>query len=570
MMRRLLVILIVWLTAAIFPAAASAQETPAVPTPILTVTPPSLVPPPYDKFFLWLADSYSGYGPLAVIGGILIAVVVAIVIAYLTGPLASIKKQGEKDFAAFVFAGDLPDIVKRYLSFFIDDEKLLGFRGIAVEGRVFKQLEVNQVYVSICMVPESDPTRISEKTGSDSPESRVDISIASERIEPVELAQVIQKFPKLAIIGAAGCGKSTLLQWAGLACAGYNTIESNISAEQMNFLQAIESRALIPVIIRLRAFHSYCKEKKINLSATALLKFLPEYLNEKHPTLDLPENFFENQLEKSGCLVMFDGVDEVDQDDREAIRQAIEDFVKDFSKNKRNRFLVTSRSSAYFGDAEVGGFHKFWVQNLSPEQRDRLIKNWYEALTPDRAGELTPQLCQLIEESDDRVKRLAVTPLMVTIFAQFYYVDGKLPRSRAELYEHAVATILSGRHRVAGSRLGWETERDYLSYIAHQMHEQNLDDVNEEDLIDLIWSRFGDSAHQKTAREAARHFLDHTTDQGGLLEEQYRRYGFYTHRTFREYLAGRYLAEEMVPSEQKVFLNDHLEKIVGKNQSTWP
>jgi formylglycine-generating enzyme required for sulfatase activity len=535
------------------------QATP-LPTPEATVTPLVPVPPPYDGFYRWIAQVYSQFGIWIVIAVLLTAGIVAMVVAYSKGWLKSLEKQGEKHGDDFIKAGELPDTTRRYLEFFIEDEKLLGFRGLELQGKIIKQLEVNQVFVSVCMVPETDPAKTIAKHLSISPGDGEELLTSKESSEPIDLAQAIQKSSKLAIVGAAGCGKSTLLQWAGLACARFSSNTLDIGQKQEDFLAAIENQALIPLIIRLRMFHGYCKEKKIGYSATALLKFLTEHLNEKHPKLDLPDNFFEVHLGKTGCLVMLDGVDEVDPDDREPVRQAIEDLVKDFSKNERNRFMVTSRSSAYFGDAEVSGFRKCLVQNLSREQRNQLIENWYQAVIPDQATQLAAQLGQLIDDSDERVKALAITPLMVTIFAQFHYVEGKLPRQRAELYEHSVKTILSGQHRGAGARLGWETERNKLTYIAFQMHDQMLEDAKEGDLIDLIWPGFGVPADQKVAREATRMFLRHTTDQGGLLEEQNRRYGFYTHRTFREYLAGRYLAEEMSPEEQAVFLHEHLEK----------
>lgn len=537
-----------------------AQSISVTPSVGSTPTPPSPVPPPYNEIIGWLIQIYQRSGFWMVVAGILIAGAIAIVVAYSKGWLKSLEKQGEKHGDDFIKAGDLPEATRRYLEFFIEDEKLLGFRGLEMQGKVIKQLEVNQVFVSVCMVPEGEVAKgVSKKSNlsSDEPEQ---LLVAKEQTEPVDLAQAIQKSVKLAIVGAAGCGKSTLLQWAGLACARFHLGAPEISEEQKGLLSAIGNSPLVPVIIRLRTFHGYCKEKKVGYTATSLLKFLTEYLNEKHPQLNLPEDFLKVQLEKNGCLVMLDGVDEVSPDDRESVRQAIEDLVKDFAKNDRNRFLVTSRSSAYFGDVEVSGFRKCIVQNLSPQQRNQLIENWYQAVNPDQATQLAAKLGQLIDESDERVKSLAVTPLMVTIFAQFHYVEGKLPRQRAELYEHAVKTILSGQHRGAQARQGWETERNQLAYIAFQMHDHNLDNVKEGDLIDVIWPGFGPRNDQKAGREAARQFLRQTTDQGGLLEEQYGRYGFYTHRTFREYLAGRYLAEEMLPDEQRVFLLEHLDK----------
>jgi formylglycine-generating enzyme required for sulfatase activity len=67
----------------------------------------------------------------------------------------------------------------------------------------------------------------------------------------------------------------------------------------------------------------------------------------------------------------------------------------------------------------------------------------------------------------------------------------------------------------------------------------------EDDLIEQerVWGAFG--AEKGPAREAARNFIQIVADRGGLLEREDNRYGFYTHRTFREFLAGRYLAEEL-------------------------
>ena len=66
--------------------------------------------------------------------------------------------------------------------------------------------------------------------------------------------------------------------------------------------------------------------------ARTLLDFITASIVEKHPALKLPADFFEIHLRQKGCLVMFDGVDEVDPDDRERIREAIEALVAEFNR----------------------------------------------------------------------------------------------------------------------------------------------------------------------------------------------------------------------------------------------
>jgi formylglycine-generating enzyme required for sulfatase activity len=323
---------------------------------------------------------------------------------------------------------------------------------------------------------------------------------------------------------------------------------------------------LVPLICPLRAFNRDCEAKKLNRTAQSLLQFLSAYLAEQHPRLDLPEGFVENQLQQ-GCLLMFDGMDEVAPEDRMRVREAIEGLVGDFLENDRNRYLATSRTAAYFEGAALAGFRTCSVLPLAPKERDDLIHRWYRAVLPsDEAEREARDLCRRIAVSDKRVQDLAVTPLMTTIFALVHYDRRELPKQRADLYEQAVRILLTEPHKegeAGGSLrdwggLDWETRRDQLSYIAftlHQWHERG-DAVLEDDLVEAVWQDFG--AEERTARDAARDFLQKVADRGGLLEEENRFYGFYTHRTFREFLAGRYLAQELRPEQQLEFLSQHL------------
>ena len=155
---------------------------------------------------------------------------------------------------------------------------------------------------------------------------------------------------------------------------------------------------------------------------------------------------------------------------------------------------------------------------------------------------------------------------MVTIIALVHYDRRELPRQCGELYEHAVRIILTEpfkeEKQPRNSKGIGKTRRNRLAFIAFEMHRHKLDELPEDDLIDLIWREFG-TPDQELARQAGRDFIRRVADRGGLLEEKNRRYGFFTHRTFREFLAGRYLAEERTAEEQARFLLERLD------QDTW-
>ena len=215
----------------------------------------------------------------------------------------------------------------------------------------------------------------------------------------------------------------------------------------------------------------------------------------------------------------------------------------------------------------MGGFRRCDVQLLSPEQRDRLIHNWCEAVDGEEEGcKKADDLIGRINKSDERVQALAVTPLMVTIFALVYYDQADLPRQRAELYEHAVRILLTEPYRETETseqvRKDWEASRQRLEFIAYQMHYRQAEDLLEDDLVELAWPYFG--AGRKAGSDASGARVRRKSGgRGGLLENDNRRYGFYTHRTFREFLVGRYLADELSAEEQK----KALKKVLGKD--TW-
>jgi formylglycine-generating enzyme required for sulfatase activity len=489
------------------------------------------------------------------------------------------EKQAEKTLEEIVEQSDKNDefaqATTRYLRAVVEEYRFCKFRGQGARTRGIEPPELDRVYVSLKVQPESKAKERAAKNNK-----RENISdeggLEMRDVQPIDLADAMKRTSKVAIVGAAGSGKSTLLQWAGLALARVRLDKSKLTDEQKEFVSAASPETkLLPVLIALRDYNRYCREKKLTRTAQSLLQFMGVYFAEQYPTLKLPDNFFASYMgaQGAGCLLMFDGVDEVATEDRQFVREAIEDLLTSVGgANPRNRYLVTSRTVAYFGAATVSGFAECLVQNLSPVERDRLIHSWYATVyAGEKAKKRAEDLCNSIATSDERVKGLAVTPLMVTIFALVHFDDNKLPRQRAALYERATETLLTESGYKEGEAVRdlekWggkdpKDRRNRLARIAFLMHDlpkQQGDEMAEDDLVELIWADFG--SEKNSARPLAREFIELVAERGGLLERRGNAYGFFTHRTFREFLAGRYLAEEMQDNWAQVlasrFMDDH-------------
>lgn len=476
------------------------------------------------------------------------------------------EKEGEK-FGERLLGNDLPEQERAYLEQARNSYRYFKFRGLPrVKAEGIEPPRLDKAFVSLTMQRiDALERRQSIAKGSPAAEELPAIQTPAEEID---LSAAMRSTSRLAIIGAAGSGKSTLLQWAGLACAcaRLGNLQS-LSEEQKAFIQAFgNQKPPLPVLIPLRAFHEFCRESRRTPSNRSLLDFMVQHFSQRVSQIPLREDFFRKHLQ-SGCLLMFDGLDEVEPDGRPAVRAAVEDLLADYAGSPSLSCLITARYAAANVSDQMVGFRRCDVQRLLPEKRDELIHLWYRAVFPEdqaKAQSEAHRLCQRIAASDERVRELATTPLMVTIFAMVHYSRDELPRQRARLYEDAVEVLLTESHHEAADAPGlkqwggvdWETQRDRLAWIAFELHQHDRESELENDLVDLIWSRYG--SEETPARKAARQFLQYVAERGGLLEERGGRYGFYTHATFREYLAGRYLAEEYPPEQLAEFLTGRL------------
>ena len=491
-------------------------------------------------------------------------ILLAIAVKFGEGILESPKKMGEKFGASFLKRSDISDATKQYLS--NATAKFLRFKFRGIRGNSAKhnanRLSLDQAYVSLRIFSgQKDEQKIATKKSG--VESALEIG-RLEKSEPVELAEIIKKeeSPYIAIIGIAGSGKSTLLQWAGLASARARMGE-DLNDEQKRFMQALGTNPL-PIFIPLRAYNEFCKEKETRPSAKSLLEFMVIHFSEEQSDISFDEDFFKSHLRKS-ALLMFDGVDEVEPESRVKIRTAVESFITDYQHPKLF-VLITSRPSAADIPDQMNSFKRCEVERLSSQQRDDLIRFWHKAVFEDdklEGEQEAEELIAKIENASQQVRDLATTPLMVTIFCMISF-DHELPRLRAKLYEDAIEVLLTDtmhhpEYNEALKKWGgidWETRRNYLAFIAFNLQKEKKISMLEDDLIELIWGKFG--IEKREATKKARAFLRHTAERGGLLEAKDDEYGFFTHATFQEYLSGRYLGEEILEQDkQKNFLQEN-------------
>jgi len=535
----LLFILLTFAVAA--PALAQTTGTPPPPTPAPTATRTLSEEFAVSGFSeAWRINFIQNYGlASAWIGFALLAGLIWFASRVLAGAGKVIERQTEKAFTPEVKPADkFAEITRTYMERFAAHYSRFSFRGLEdVSGG--KVPPFNKAYVSLRLSPlERERTKISQGQR----EAMGDFWREGGAAE-VTLTEAVKRASRLAIVGAAGSGKSTLLQWAGVTAARAQ-LPGPLTPEQKAFIEVVGQP--LPVFISLRDFVKYCRaEASRAISPSALMDFCLYSYREQFSSIEFPADFFERHL-KSACLLLLDGVDEVAPEDRVAVRSAVEGLVTNYGVT-HVRYLLSSRAVAYKGQVEFADFERLDVQPLSTAQRDELARFWCEAIyLPEEASRNALELSQSINRSDERVRNLARTPLMVAIFVLVYYHNQrKLPNQRAEFYHRAARVLVSETHHdktadyADWENLSLETRIDHLKRIAWELYTRDLNEATAEELLEWTAGEF-----PKGAAEALV-FFTAAANRSGLLEERGGQYGFFTHKTFHEYLTGLYLAQDL-------------------------
>jgi len=390
----------------------------------------------------------------------------------------------------------------------------------------------------------------------------------------------LSRYRRLALRGDPGSGKSTLVNFVALCLAGDGLADPAVNLKRLGDAWTLPRLLPLRIVLRDYAARGLPQER-------SLYQFFQDELagrcRSDGSTLAGCAAVVEAALKReNGALLMLDGVDEVPEAHarRLQLKAAVERFARDFPGC---RILVTSRPYAYQPparpadpDPRPSGFE---VRDLADFTLDgqvpAFIDRWYahvgekdRSLGKERAKRYAEQLKAEIERLP-RLADLALRPLLLTLMASLHRwrEGGSLPQKRQELYEACVVLLLElwqrtkprydeqgrlvGEERDVWTELGIPADklRAALNQIAYEAHRDapNLEvthDIRARDLAGVLY----EAATDKGKAQGEQRIIQYLTDRAGLLIERAQRsvYAF-PHRTFQEYLAACYLADEDFP-----------------------
>jgi formylglycine-generating enzyme required for sulfatase activity len=395
----------------------------------------------------------------------------------------------------------------------------------------------------------------------------------SDSARPVRALEAAAAFPRLVLVGPPGSGKSTFVQHLAVCLVG--ELLGDEPRANVNRLRRPppggeawmpwEQQAWLPIFIELRRFVQSSAFPKAGSAAEFGHVF--RYLEERAPGRERECEALQRHVAEQrgeGALLILDGLDETPQAEscRERIQAVVHSFVEAFP---RARVIVTSRPYAYRAGSpwrlDREGFVEVELAPFSPVQIESFCRHWYAGMaerklvaSEDEASKAQSLWLDLNREP--YVMRLADRPLMLTMLADLHTQDGRLPASRARLFEES-ARLLLNRWNAAR-----ETGKPGENRLSGQLG-ISLDDLQravEEVAFDA--QRAGDARAEAASLDAgqviqvlrrhggqgeAEEILDFLHERSGILvAESGDRYRF-PHRSYQEYLAACHLTVQEFP-----------------------
>lgn len=399
-------------------------------------------------------------------------------------------------------------------------------------------------------------------------------------LTPIE---ALYEHRQLVILGDPGSGKSTYTQRLAALFAATLCNDSDIRADlgqaevtAIETLLTTMGQLLLPIRLVLSRWAKTVTTATIGCADDLVDACIDLLAQSSSYGPEQRKHFLARlQGETPSVLLLLDGLDEVsDERQRNVILKAIAAFQVSYPQVP---MIVTCRIRPYEAMKGALDCEVFTLAPLELPQMERFLERWYAELvraavyeSAQRAEERRLALFAALETGNrPELFAMAQTPLLLTSMAHINYWHG-LPDSRAKLYEYLVDQLLYEWERqkqendedllpldllLEEVKLDTNQFNGVLNQIAYQLHSQ----YGSSDTVDITHATLRGALaplHLGTIerREAwVGRMLDLIANRSGLVyatdatpgSELYR----FSHRTFQEYLAARYLATGDTPTK---------------------
>ncbi|MEM1242367.1 MAG: GUN4 domain-containing protein [Cyanobacteria bacterium P01_H01_bin.26] len=339
-------------------------------------------------------------------------------------------------------------------------------------------------------------------------------------------------YRRLAILGAPGSGKTTLMRYMTLMYALRKS--RRLHPQAPNF---------IPVLLYLR---DICKQvtAKPALTLADLLTDWVQNLQQTEP-LTPPKGWFAKKLKQNRLLILFDGLDEVaDEQDRKQVSRWVDRQMYEYPETS---FILTSRPLGYKHAQLTEGVTVLEVAPLTAGQVQDFVNQWYQEIEIKSQGdddlgvreEADRQAKLLLQEikNSNALQDLSENPLLLTMIATVHRRRGSIPRNRVELYRDICQVLLEKRQQAKGMTdvLTASQKQAILQPLSLELMRRKTRKFTLADITPLLKAKLANLPQVQFTPEE---FLKRLQEVDALIAKEQEGEFEFAHLSFQEYLAA--------------------------------
>jgi Holliday junction resolvase-like predicted endonuclease/energy-coupling factor transporter ATP-binding protein EcfA2 len=428
---------------------------------------------------------------------------------------------------------------KNYLNYLLSEYGALTHEGMPADIETGStRMRLEDLYVPL-LVEEWIPAEDTPVAAIDAPRPESDATG-----NPLHISEALAQFAHVAILGAPGAGKSTLIKRLAVAYAD--------KKRRQAIADNLPDFDWLPLVVR-------CRD--VNGGSQSILDILHSLPSDAELPQDV-EGFtrlVDESLRVGSVLLLVDGLDEIAHPGaRTKFVHQLRTFLTVYPLV---RLVVTSREPGF---RAVSGplseyCHVFKIGDLTDLEIRDLVMSWHRVVG-SVAGRFDEEKAIALAHSiigTDRVRRLAVNPLLLTTLLLVERWIGDLPRHRSVLYGKAIEVLLMTWNVEGHDPLALEEVRPQLGYLAFTMTSRGLQRVSADEACEIL----------SEARSEMPDVLDFVRDspeatitsiesrssllvqaghviESGTLQPAYE----FKHLTFQEYLSALAITKEWLPS----------------------
>ena len=347
-----------------------------------------------------------------------------------------------------------------------------------------------------------------------------------ERCDGIEL---VNKGSNLFILGKPGAGKTTFLKHVAIK-AVRNELNPNVEQK-------------IPIFISLHS-HSRSGNKVI------------ESVRNELAGCGFPEDnsFVKGLLHSGRALVLFDGLDEVREEDnlRSETIQELKGFMKDYSQSQ---FIISCRVAATEYSFENVDYVE--MADFDETQIKTFVTNWFH-----ENKEVSENCWKELNDRENKgLWEMGRVPLLLGLLCLTYEEVRYFPQRRVEVYEEAIDALLKqwdNKRNIQRDKvykfLALGRKRQLLNHIAATSFEEGEFLIEKGKLANVIKAYMQKMPDVKEEVDGEVIINAIAAQHGMFVERAYKLYSF-AHLSFQEYFVAKYIVDKGLKSLKRLLVH---------------